>query len=336
MNNTETPEPQKSALKTVALGAIVLAAATASLWLGSTGTHKPVAPCCSKAETLQDPKQVDPKLIKYSELQSIKTELTSPRGIALGPAGKLFVAGDREIRVFSADGKEVSSIKLNIEPRCLTIADDGNIYIGAKDHVEVYDLNGAQKSAWPGYGEKAFITSLAAKGENVWVADAGQRAIYHCNTTGKMINTFGKRDASKNVPGLIIPSPHLEVVAAENGMVWATNPGRHRMDLYDSNGSIKRYWGNVSFAVEGFCGCCNPTDFAILPDGGFVTSEKGIPRVKVYTAKGQFDCVVASPSAFAENTSGIDLAVDAKGRIFVLDPAAKTVRVFTRKQEAKH
>ena len=73
---------------------------------------------------------------------------------------------------------------------------------------------------------------------------------------------------------------------------------------------------------------------AILSDGSFVTSEKGIPRVKVYDQTGQFKTVVAGPEAFADGTIGLDLAVDDNDRIYVLDPKKKAVRVFVKKEGA--
>jgi len=82
---------------------------------------------------------------------------------------------------------------------------------------------------------------------------------------------------------------------------------------------------------EGFCGCCNPSHIALFPDGRFVTSEKGLPRVKVYDAKGVFVGLVAGPDMFAEDAVGLDLAVDSRGRILVLDPARRMVRVFAAK-----
>jgi hypothetical protein len=83
--------------------------------------------------------------------------------------------------------------------------------------------------------------------------------------------------------------------------------------------------------VEGFCGCCNPTHMAILPDGSFVTSEKGLPRVKIHAQSGELKAVVAAPDSFAEHTVGLDLAVDSAGRILVLDPVARAVRIFSEK-----
>ncbi len=98
---------------------------------------------------------------------------------------------------------------------------------------------------------------------------------------------------------------------------------------------------------DGFCGCCNPVNFAVLPDGGFVTCEKGLPRVKIHDADGVFASVVAGPEGFAENwrvcilnalsncqTGGLDVAVDSMGRILVLDPVERVVRIFTQIKNA--
>ena len=83
--------------------------------------------------------------------------------------------------------------------------------------------------------------------------------------------------------------------------------------------------------LEGFSGCCNPSNIAMLSDGSFVTSEKGIERVKIHTPSGEFKTVVASPDMFEEGTRGIDLAVDSKDRIYVLDPVKKLIRIFEKK-----
>jgi len=85
-------------------------------------------------------------------------------------------------------------------------------------------------------------------------------------------------------------------------------------------------------AMEGFCGCCNPSNFAFLHDSLFVTSEKAIERVKIYNPDGTFRCVVAAPGQFEEGTKGLDLAVDKQNRILVLDPVKKLIRVFEAKK----
>jgi hypothetical protein len=42
--------------------------------------------------------------------------------------------------------------------------------------------------------------------------------------------------------------------------------------------------------------------------------------------------VVANSGSFTEGTRGLDLAVDSKGRIVVLDPERKQVRIFEIKK----
>ena len=60
------------------------------------------------------------------------------------------------------------------------------------------------------------------------------------------------------------------------------NPGRHKIEAYTFDGELETSWGTPATTIGGFSGCCNPTHIAMLPDGSFVTSEKGLARVKVY------------------------------------------------------
>ena len=53
--------------------------------------------------------------------------------------------------------------------------------------------------------------------------------------------------------------------------------------------------------------------------------------MKIHDQKGDFQIVVAPPEMFAEGTDGLDLAVDSRERILVLDPALRLVRVFRKK-----
>ena len=82
-----------------------------------------------------------------------------------------------------------------------------------------------------------------------------------------------------------------------------------------------------------FFGCCNPAQLAVLPDGRFVTAEKGIPRVKIYARDGSFQTVVAGPSQLTDTPA--DLAADRHGRVLVLDGRAAKVRVFEKNSSDK-
>ena len=277
-------------------------------------------------------RKTDPNLVHYVQAASFKAGFEYPRALAVDPKGMLYIGGDNEVRAVDGDGNVTRTIRLADSPRALACAAEGSLFVATKEHVEIYDAAGALETRWGSLGEKAQITSIAVANEDVFVGDAGNRVVVHYDRSGKVLGQIGRRDKDRGIPGLILPSPHLDVAVDGQGLLRVSNPGMWRIETYTFKGDLELFWGSSSMTdIAGFCGCCNPTDFAILPDGRFVTSEKGLVRVKVYSADGKFDCVVAGPETFDKDAEGLDLAVDAKGRIYVLDGAAKTVRVFAPK-----
>ncbi len=277
-------------------------------------------------------RRTDPALVNYKEVGRIETGFQTVRGIAVGGDDGIYVAGDRAVAVFDRDGKDVRRITLDDSPQCLAVAANGAVYVGMIDHVEVCPPH-RRRAKWDSLGERAIVTSVAVSGGNVFVADSGNSVVLRYDTSGKIISRIGRADKSKDIPGLLVRRPCVDVAVGGEGVLWVTNPGRWRVEAYSFDGDLKSHWGRQSENIEGFCGCCNPTALVALPDGGFVTGEKGLPRVKVYDDCGLFKSVVAGPEAFAKGTVGLDLAVDSQGRIIVLDPVAKAVRVFAKKKD---
>jgi hypothetical protein len=285
--------------------------------------------------------KTDPNLIKYKESSKIKIGLQKVFAIAIDSKDRIYIAGDKSIRLFDDKGSILSEIKLSDSATCLTIADNGNIYVGMKEHVEIYDQQGKSISKWNSLGQSAFITSIAVHGDDVFVADASGRVVQRYNSSGKFINSIGKRNPDKGISGFIIPSPYFDLAVASDGLLRVVNPGTHKIEAYNLDGDPQFSWGDTSVDIKGFSGCCNPVNFSILPDGRFVTCEKGIPRVKIYSAKGIFESVVAGAENFAKTvgiynpalggddaTKALDVAVDSKGLVFILDPVEKTIRIF--------
>jgi len=288
--------------------------------------------------------RIDPNLILYEEsAAAIKAGFTNAHGIAVDSKDSIYVAGDRAVRIFAQSGDLLGEIKLSDTPRCLTVSADGTIYIGLKDHVEVYDAQGQRQASWDSLGQDALLTSIAVSKDNVFVADAGNHVILRYDTAGNLVNQIGKKDPDRNIPGFVIPSPYFDLAVPRDGLLRVVNPGRLRIEAYTLDGDLEFWWGEPSVAVEGFCGCCNPVNIAVLPEGGFVTCEKGLIRVKIYDSEGTFVGVVAGPEQLTQGgtpsiclfpnecqAGGFDVAVDSTGRIFVLDTINNVVRAFTR------
>jgi hypothetical protein len=279
---------------------------------------------------IEEFKKSDKSLLHYSQVKQIDLDSERLFALAVGPDDKVYVSSKNSVRVLTKDGSPLSSIKTAGPAYCLAVDENNDLYTGLKDHIEVYNAKGVKTAQWESMGEKAIFTSIAVSKQSVFAADAGNHIVWKFDKAGKMQARIGEKNIAKDIPGFIIPSPYFDVAIDPDGFLWAANTGRHSIENYTETGDFRTSWGKYSMKLEDFCGCCNPTHMIILEDGSFVTSEKGIARVKVYNRLGNLVSIVAAPDRFAEGTVGLDLAVDSGKRIFVLDPKKKAVRIFAK------
>lgn len=347
-NGVPPPEPAgptedrpKVSAATVAIVAVVIAATAAAIVIVVRRD-----PTGRSGRRLQEPFVYDaPKLvvrpdqIMGAEIARFDTRFAEPRGLSIGPDGRVYVVGDRAVRVFDGSGKLLDEHNVPGEPRCLAVATDGSLYLGLTDRVVVLDGGGKLAAEWTKI-ENGNITSIAVAADDVFVADVRHLIVLRYDRSGRLLGRIGGKDAERHVEGLLSPGGYLDVAVGPDGLLWVANPGRLRVEAYDFAGRCETIWGRAAEAgeLEGFSGCCNPSHIAILPDGPwgpggrFVTSEKGAePIVKVYSRQGVLEGVVAAPEAFPKVTAGMDLAAGTDGRIYVLDPSVKAVRVFAPK-----
>ncbi|MBN2181212.1 MAG: hypothetical protein JW715_04800 [Sedimentisphaerales bacterium] len=303
--------------------------------------------------------KIDPNLILFEESAApIDTKFETTHAVAVDTGGSIYVAGDNAVRVFDGGGNLQNEIALSEAPMALAVvteeagenAPDGlKIYVAMKDHVEAYNGRGKSLARWQSPGDNAVLTDIAVSKDNVFVADAGNRIVWRYDTKGTMLNRIGEKDADRNIAGFVIPSPYFDLAVGRDGLLRVVNPGVHRIEAYTFEGDLEFSWGEFSSDVKGFCGCCNPVNFAILPGGdpagaddSFVTCEKGLTRVKIYGPEGDFVGVVAGPEQLVEGgkveicstpeecqLGGFDVAVDKAGRVIVLDTIRNIVRIFS-------
>jgi len=290
--------------------------------------------------------KVDSDLLIYEESgRGIVTGFTQSSAIAtaISSPSLVYVAGDNAIKVFSKEGVMVNEIQFDGSPRCLAVDVAGAVYVGMKDHVRIYDAQQKEVASWPGLGGKAVLTSIAVYKDDVFVADAGNRVVVRYDKAGNVVNHIGVKDEEKNIAGFVIPSPYFDLAVGGDGLLRVVNPGRHRIEAYTFDGDLEFWWGKATNSIEGFCGCCNPASFAMLEDDSFITCEKGLIRIELYDADGKFIGVVAGPEQLAEaetlrigqkaaegGRAVFDVAVDAGGRVLVLDTIKNIVRTFNR------
>ena len=271
------------------------------------------------------------KLRMYKEVEQIKISTGEPSALAVDRKGNIIVSAGLKILIFNNKGRLLDKFKTDTPAGCIAVDKKGNILLGVRDHVEIYDKKGRRIYVWAVIGEKADITSIAVKDNHVFIADYGHRVVWHYDRSGKLIGKIDRKDRVKKLHGFIIPSPYFDIVLNRKGALWIVNPGMQKVENFTYNGKRISSWGRPSMTVDGFAGCCNPTHIAIGPGGRFITAEKGIPRVKLYDADGRFRGFVAGTEDFQPDTIIEDIAVDLKGRVLVLDPKRRAVRIFIAK-----
>lgn len=290
---------------------------------------------------------IDPFLVTYRQEAAFPLTMTRLLCLAVGPQDRIYIAGKEGIAILDSQGKRLAMLDVP-DVTCLAIGPDGLIYAGVRDHVEVLTDQGRLKAAWPTLGERAILTSIALGKDVAFLADAGNRLVWRVGPDGAVLGRIGAKDADKHIEGFSIPSPYFDVAIAPDGLLRVADTGRHRIEAYTFDGDLEFSWGTPGSDVSNFSGCCNPANFAIFPDGRFLTAEKGIPTVKILTVdapgpeQGKLDAVVAGPAEFAQASGQyptaqeqvLDVAINSAERVLVLDPAAAALRVFVLKEDA--
>lgn len=319
-------------------GGVILGAILAGMWLGVVAVGRRGAapdeggnPYEYRLDAFTD---IPASEVAFEEVERIPFADFVPVAVAVGRDDTRLVGGAAGIfSIAAGGGTEPAVVATGLVVRCLAAGQDGTLYAGLVDRVVAVDESGELKE-WGSLGESSSLTSIAAGSNAVWVADAGNRVVWRFDLDGRLMGMVGARDLDRGVQGFVLPSSSFDVTAAEDGGVWAVNPGLQRVEHYGADGALLEVWGQPSMGLDGFCGCCNPSHLARLPDGGFVTSEKGIVRIKTHDAKGRYREVVAGPDAFGPEALGLDLAVDSAGRIVVADPDSRSVRVYRRRERS--
>lgn len=347
LNSKDARGMMITAVIAVAVGVACYAIARTNPWaVGGSGLPE------AFTLDLNDLIQIDPDLIQFDQTSEFPVAMDEVRAIATGPERKIYVAGDRAVHVFGPDGGKHAVIEVDGPPSCLAVggaghAEPGRIYIGVGRRIELFAADGKPAGTWGNFETNAILTSIAVAKNDVFVADAGNRLVLRFDAAGKLVGKIGAPDPDREMPGFSVPSAYFDIAVDPQGMLHVANPGRLQIETYSFDGSLETFWGKASPGISDFFGCCNPSQFAMLANGKFVTSEKGLPRVKIYSDEGEFESVVAGPEQLgikkyeigdprsARGGIVFDVATDTDDRILVLDPKKKCVRVFTPAQSAE-
>lgn len=334
------PVPEKPVLKNLAIGVVLVGAVVVAIV--AIATMDPTGARGARTghryvEGVRAAATAGVTDVAWEESATFAVPMELPRAIALDANDRMHVIGDRLV-ILAADGAvALRSDELTGDYRTIAIDAAGRVFVASFTAVDVLDLSSGVpvvESHRQIPGEGVELTGIALTPEGLFVADAVECRVLRLPLDGPL--PAADSDLEVFAAGFFVPS-RMELTATPDGDVVTVDPGRHQVQVRDGYGDVVRSFGKMGEGLTDFHGCCNPANIAVLPDGRTVTAEKGLAatRVKIYDRQGQFEGAIAGPGVFDYRPDGppiiLDVAVDSRGRVLVLDPSRRQVRVFTPK-----
>jgi sugar lactone lactonase YvrE len=218
-------------------------------------------------------------------------------------------------------------------PRNVAVGPDGNVYIAdsGNHRIQVFDSDGAFLSTFGTFGNEAGQFNepwgLAVDDQFIYVADTWNFRLQKFTLDGTWVQTIGTggSPAEGETGGNLYFGPRDIVLLPENRLL-VSDTGNHRLQLIDRNGTFISQVGGYGFEPGKLY---EPVGIAAGPDGTLYVADTWNRRVQSFTADllplNQF-AVNGWQSESLNNKPY--LAVDSLGRIYVTDPEGYRVLIF--------
>lgn len=227
-------------------------------------------------------------------------QFTTPDGIGVDAVGRVYVADNRRVQAFTAEGAFVSSsvayapagpyYSYNPLLRGLAVdAASGTVYVAQQGQAP-YDRDWLEKRTTAGV-----LVDL-------WGADVGEGRVYR--------------------PGGVDIGP--------DGLVYVADTGNSRVQVFEQDGDFVREWGSYGSAGDQFA---FPLGLAVAEDGKVYVADSRNDRVKVFSSTGsllfEFGEGAGGSSQNGRLDTPNDVAIGPSGDVVVADTDNHQVHQFT-------
>jgi DNA-binding beta-propeller fold protein YncE len=247
-----------------------------------------------------------------------QAQFQSPRGIALGPDGSVYVAdaGNHRIQKFSAAGEFI------------------DIWGGRSIAEEEMGAPRGFNEPWD-IAVASDASTLSGQGSTAYVADTWNHRVQRLDDQGNPITAWGffgefgpddgevGRGAFYGPRGVAV-TPLTDSEA--DLLVYVTDTGNKRVQVFEPNGDFAFQWGGGG-AMEGYLD--EPVGIAIGFDGDVYVADTWNRRVQVFDRRGGFLRqwpIRGWDSGLPEEKPY--LAVDDQDHVYITDPGHYRVLVF--------
>lgn len=218
----------------------------------------------------------------YRKLSSFKADDEIEAFEVMGD--RLIVITPNNLNIYTADGNLMNNFAIGSDVRDIAVCND-EIYVLFPTRIEVYLTDGALVREWEACSDNSDYCSLTVFGDHVFVTDAANKNICQYHTDGTLARFI-------NSPkGFVVPSYFFSITHIGE-TVYCSNPGRHLVESYSTDGEFLASFGEAGLAAGRFSGCCNPVYVTGSPTGEILTSEKGVPRISCYSPSGEFRSIL--------------------------------------------
>jgi len=286
-------------------------------------------------------------------------ELQSPRGIAVGDDGTVYVvdSGNHRVQAFTADGEfleifggrslateESGQPRGFNEPWDVAVSSEGHMYVADtwNHRIQKLDAEGVALTAWGTFGDvnvdeggdaqSAFYgprgialgpEPSAGLGEDrlVYVTDTGNKRVQVFGADGEFAFQWGSGGSGEGN----LDEP-VGIAVGPNGEVYVADTWNRRIQVFDSQGTFLRQW-----TIDGWnSGVPEEKPFLAVDDQGHVyVTDPGYYRVLVFDSQGEY---LLSFGKYGEDDASFGLpqgiAVAADGRVYVSDAHGHRVLTF--------
>lgn len=215
--------------------------------------------------------------------------------------GSIYIAMPNNISVYGMSGELQTNFPIPSDLRDMTVY-DGLIYALFPTRIEVYNRQGDMTMEWEACSDNSDYCSLAVCENGVFVTDASNKNICKYTLDGTLVRFI------QSPKGFIVPS-YCFGIAYIDGLIYCSNPGRHQVESYTTEGAFIASFGKAGVEAGAFSGCCNPAVLTSSTHGELLTSEKGIPRISCYGPRGEFRSVLLDSKALGGGNAAYDVRV---------------------------
>ena len=250
-------------------------------------------------------------------------------------AAEPYASGFRQVAALTAIGNAGTGPGQFTSPRAIAAGPDGLLYVAdsGNQRIEVLDADGNVVRTWgsagdgPGQFQEPWGIAVSIDGR-VYVADTWNHRIQVFDEQGKYLFSWGQfvdtRGQADGEPGGFWGPRDLALDAAGN--VYVADTGNKRIQEFSPGGEFIAQWGGAGVIPGRFD---EPTSLAFGPDGSMYVADAWNHRVQKFTS--DFTPVTQWSIQGWDSDSVVNkpyLRVDGQGNVYVGDPMGYRVLVF--------